>query len=84
MKIKEFIIENKEGAFLGAISGAIIYWLFNRLGLDIGIVFQTQSMISNILPTITQKTFLFFVLTGLVVGIIFDMNLKEGWLESVF
>ena len=85
MTIKSFLKENKEGMTIGAIVGAVAAYLWKSTGHDMTFVLETQGVVDSFLPSDPvilgfYKVLILFIILGIAVGAIIDMNLREGWL----
>jgi len=72
-KIHKLLVKRQEGIFLGAIGGALAYYLSTQMGLITFSVTQTTiETMTNIY--FTHKGLIFFMLIGIVVGWFLDAN----------
>jgi len=85
--LKKFLWENKEGIIIGGIIGYVVATRFLPSNFDISVVQQTQGVIdlvSSGTPIEIAKTKVTwaFTIIGSAIGMVMDMNLKEGWYKK--
>lgn len=83
-KLKRFVWNNKEGILIGGLVGYLFSRFFLPDYINLNTIIQTQGLIDIItsssgIELAERKIRVAFTVIGATIGMVIDMNLKEGW-----